>query len=68
MKVKRFGAITCMLALILAASIAGAQQNFVQTQALEQAAESQAVGRGHCASRKIPEFGLFSQGLDRKGY
>jgi len=50
MKVKRFKAITCMLVLILAVSIASAQQNIAQTHVLEQTAESLAIGGGRCAS------------------
>jgi hypothetical protein len=50
MKAKKLRAITCMLALVLAVSIASAQQNIVQTHALGQTAESQVVGGGHCAS------------------
>lgn len=50
MKMKKFKAMTCMLTLILAVSIAGAQQNISQTHALEQAAESQAIGGDRCAS------------------
>ena len=50
MKVKRFKAITCMLALILAVSVVSAQQNIAQTHALEQTAESRAVGGDRCAS------------------
>ncbi len=50
MKVKRFKAIACMLALVLAVSISSAQQNIVQTHALEQTAESLAVGGYSCAS------------------
>ena len=50
MKMKRFGVIPCMLALILAVSIASAQQNIVQTHELEQMTESQAIGGDRCAS------------------
>ena len=50
MNMKKIKAITCMLALILAASVASAQQNIAQTHALEQADESQAIGGDRCAS------------------
>jgi len=50
MKMKRFKAIACMLTLMLAVSIASAQHDIVQTQALTQAAESQAVGGIRCAT------------------
>ena len=46
----RFKAITCILALMLAVSIASSQQNIIQTHALSQAAESRAMGALRCAT------------------
>lgn len=50
MKMKKFKAIVCMLALMLAVSIASAHQNIVQTHPLAQTTESQAIGGGRCAT------------------
>ena len=50
MKMKKLKTIACMLTLILAVSVASAQQSIVQTHALEQTAEAQAVGGYSCAS------------------
>lgn len=50
MNMKRLQAITCMLILMLAVSIASAQNNILQTHSLAQSAETQVVGGYKCAT------------------
>jgi hypothetical protein len=48
--VKKIKILACALALMLAVSIASAQQNIIQTHELAPSAESHAVGSGRCAT------------------
>ena len=50
MNTKKLKAIACMLALMLAVSIASSQQNIIQTHALAQASEAEAIGGVRCAT------------------
>jgi hypothetical protein len=50
MKMKKLKAIACILTLMLVVSIVSSQHTIIQTHALAQASESQAIGGGRCAT------------------
>lgn len=50
MKMKRLKAVACILTLMLAVCIASVQNTAIQTHALAQDAESQAIGGDKCAT------------------